>query len=943
MRKLYLLLFLCAGFLTEIACSDKKENAPDTFGIDEALLTQEFTNAEGVVSIPVKTTLAAKAWSVESDADWCKVTPYATSFSIAVSANTDANIREAKVTVTSTLNNYTVRVTQLGAGKAILVRPNSVTVNPEGEEISLKVTANIPYELKVPENCDWMRVLPNGKAAEERIQAFEVDANNDYATRQVVVRFVGTEDATVIDSCVITQSPRSSSAGDIELEGDIRVKPTRGAASENQPGQGIENCFDGKFSADGGAPYHSIWGQTAQFPVTLEFFFDGTQDIDYLIYYTRSGNGNFGKLKIYTATQSAPDYTLAGDYDFRMQNAPSKVVFKEGLKKVTKIKFSVESGMNDFVSCDEMEFYRKNIASSLDEKLLTVFQDITCSELRKDVTATKINALPGYFARVATALQNGEYNDWQRDFRIRDYEAYSYVEEWAEKLMTKKYSNLDNPTGIYAEAGDTLIVLVGDTHGQSVALQSITEARNGSGADSYMQVQASGDMYLLSEGVNKICMRNSGMLFLMYNTTLPAEPVRVHIPIGSGTVNGFFDLNEHKTDTKYAELLRKATYKYFCVRGEKIMFYFHREKMLEHVPNEILSAINLWDNIIGWQQELMGIENVRPSQVNNHLFAISPEGSYMWASDYQIAFVYTYLGNILLYDNVMSAKDNAWGPAHEIGHIHQQAINWPGCTESSNNLFSNYILYKLGKYCSRGTELSALATNRLINSQPWVTMGSATHQNEDTEIHMRMNWQLWNYYHRCGYKTDFWQTLFKLLRNDRIVESDPGGAQLKFAMRVCESANENLTDFFEMWGFFEPVDMTIEQYGTWKYKVTDKMIADAKAYMAQFPEPKHAFYYLEDRKNGDVGIESYRVGDVGYWTQFRDDQKITKTVTYTLADRKLTIHDGAEAVAFEIRKGDTLLFFSNFLSFEVPASVSLESAQVYAVQADGKRLLLTKQ
>ena len=60
-------------------------------------------------------------------------------------------------------------------------------------------------------------------------------------------------------------------------------------------------------------------------------------------------------------------------------------------------------------------------------------------------------------------------------------------------------------------------------------------------------------------------------------------------------------------------------------------------------------------------------------------------------------------------------------------------------------------------------------------------MGSATHQNEDTEVHMRMNWQLWNYYHRCGYKKNFWQTLFKLLRENRISESDPGEGQLKFA------------------------------------------------------------------------------------------------------------------------------------------------------------------
>ena len=147
----------------------------------------------------------------------------------------------------------------------------------------------------------------------------------------------------------------------------------------------------------------------------------------------------------------------------------------------------------------------------------------------------------------------------------------------------------------------------------------------------------------------------------MYNCDLTShpKPIKIHIPLGSGTVSGFFDLKEHKTNAKYAELLSKATDKYFGVRGDKIIFYFHRDKLREFVKDEILSAINLWDNIIGWEQELMGIEDVRPTQVNNHLFAISPEGAYMWASDYRIAFVYTYLENILLYDKVMSAKDNA--------------------------------------------------------------------------------------------------------------------------------------------------------------------------------------------------------------------------------------------------------------------------------------------
>lgn len=116
-------------------------------------------------------------------------------------------------------------------------------------------------------------------------------------------------------------------------------------------------------------------------------------------------------------------------------------------------------------------------------------------------------------------------------------------------------------------------------------------------------------------------------------------------------------------------------------------------------------------------------------------------------------------------------------------------------------------------------------------------MGDATHQGEDTEIHMRMNWQLWNYYHRCGHNPKFWQTLFKLLREDRITESDPGGAQLKFAMKASEAAEEDLTDFFDLWGFFIPGEDTIEQYGTWKYKVTEEMIQEAKTFMKNSRNP----------------------------------------------------------------------------------------------------------
>ena len=926
------------GLALQCCGLDAPEKEPPVFEIAESELKQDFTAEASAVSIPVTTNMTQEEWSVESsEPDWCLAGQASSkAVQITVRASGEVDLRTAQVTVKSSLRSYVIQVRQLGYGPAILIKEPSVRAPAEGGSVKVTVTANVEYTIEKSEQSEWIVESPGTKALEDRAYLYTAEPNPGYMERTAEIVFTWKDGDNVTASCTVTQDSRPSDVKDVAVEGDIKIVPSRGEDSEHQQGQEIDKSFDGK-RGSGATPYHSVWNKSAKFPVTLEYFFDGAPDIDYIIYYSRSGNGNFGELDLYIATEEHQDYELQGSYDFKQQNAPSRIVFPQTKKGVTKIKFSVKSGLNNFVSCDEMEFYRYNGETDLDHQLLSVFEDITCTELRDGVDFDQINALPGYFGALATRMKTDTYDEWEKDFRLQEYEPYSNVDEWAEKLMTKRYGDLDNPTGICVEAGDSVVVLVGDTHGQSLAIQCIGEEDAGG----YKQTAASGETYFLREGVNKIGFSSPGMLFIMYTAKPTAGPVTVHIPYGSGYVSGFFDLKRHKTNEKYKELIGKAVYKYFCVRGNNIIFYFHRQQMQAAVPTDILSAINLWDKIVGWEQELMGIGDVRPKEFNNHLFAISPEGSYMWASDYRIGFVNSYLENILLEEKVMSAKDNAWGPAHEMGHIHQRAINWPSSTESSNNLFSNYVLYKLNRYCSRGSELSALATARCLNHQGWWNMGSSTHQNEDTEIHMRMNWQLWNYYHRCGYKEDFWPTLFKLLREDRIVESNPGEGQLKFAMKASEAAHENLTDFFEMWGFFETVNSQIEQYGTWNYVVTEEMIKKAKDYMSKYPKPQHAFYYLEDRKNNDVGIEKYQVGDVGYYTQFKDDKKITKTISVTRSGRTYTVNNGDEAVAFELRESGSdsrLLWFSNFFKFTVPEGISgIDNASFYAVQADGER------
>lgn len=812
----------------------------------------------------------------------------------------------------------------------------SFEVDRTSAVLEVKATTNLALgEWKVDQgDIKWLSTSKKSISSTEVGITIRVNENTEPAKRTATLNVTGTK-GTVLATITVTQYGDNT----LKVDEDIRVRPVSGRASEAQGGQDIDKSYDGDYNTH----YHSRWNQSANFPVTLEYFFTGNDVVDYLIYYTRNGNGNFGKLSLYVATDAQHNYNKVGDYDFGEKGTPSLIDIPGSLKP-TAIKFEVHSGFCNFVSCAEMEFYASAKEKPLEERLLTVFTDVTCSELRPGVTDAMIDGLDEYFSRVARALKNNTYDAYEKEFRVRSYEPYSKNTEWAAKLMTKVYSDLDNPTGISVKAGDEVVVCVGDTHGQTISLQSIWEEDGGG----YRMTQAAGVSYFLRPGINKLTMKEQGQLFVMYNTDITspdAKPVKIHIPLGSGTVTGFFDLKEHKTDQEYARLLGKASHKYFCVKGERIMFYFHRTKL---TPT-ILSAINLWDDIIGWQQELMGIEDVRPSQFNNHIFAISPEGSYMWATDYRVAFVYTYLDNILLRDKVMAAEDNAWGPAHEIGHVHQKAINWASSTESSNNLFSNYIIYKLGKYKSRGRGLESVATARYVNGQGWYNMGDATHMNEDTETHMRMNWQLWNYYHRCGIKPDFWPTLFGLMREVGLDEgSDPGRKQLEFAKMASKAAGEDLTDFFEMWGFFVPVNTTLEQYGTYKYVVTDQMIADAKKYMAQFPKPKHAFQYIEDRVASEFPQNDYRytqVGDLGYYTTFTENKKVAADAAATVNGRNVTVTGAQNAVALEIRRGGVdgpVVYFSNFLKFEIPSSINLDNCTLYAVQADGTRISLKK-
>lgn len=918
------------------ACSDETVSAEQPcFQINEENLNLNFEQKSSFVTIPVNTNLELSQWSVSSDNDWCQVAQDKSTSGILVSvkASEEPDVRKATVTVSYPSGTLNIQVQQLGYGPAILVSPNAPILEATGGEIQVKVTANISYVPVISEGCNWINEIEpsESRAMTDKIFLYRVEPYDGYGEdRQAVLVFTGTDYSDVKSECKITQHPKDPSTEDIEEGGDIAFKPTGGKANQFQPGREIEKCWDG---LGGDNLYFSPWDGQTKFPVILEFEFDGTHTLDYFIYTPRStGDGQWGEFEVFYQTKESDDYVSLGAFDYKESTISTRQNLEKPIVNLTKLKFEIKSGKNGYVNVEELWFYEKNSEKSpLEKQLLNVFTDLSCSELLEDVTNEDIQALPGFFVDLATKLKNGTYDEWERKFRIQDYKPYSKPTEIARQLCIRAYTDLDNPTGIVVNAGEELIVLVGNTHGNLLYLQSI------------QGIAMSGERYLLHEGVNKLNIVQDGALFVMYNADLTSEdaqPVRIHIPLKSGHVSGYFDLERDKTDAVYQELLNKATHKYFIIKGKEVLLNFHRTKLKQYQPNGIVDYITAFDHIVNWQYDLLGFDDIRPRIFNNHINASSFEGDgYMWATEGQIGFQYeTGLSVIMPVENL---RINCWGPAHEVGHVHQGAINWTGCSESSNNLFSNYVTYKFGVNATNGKPLSFLA-ERMFGNEPWGNFGGVPDA-EDTDLHMRMYWQLYLYFHECSVNKNFYPELFKKLRAYSGVEQlSPGEHQMLFVKYASDVAKKNLTEFFETWGFLTPIDEIISQYGDQRYLVTDDMIAEAKDYMSQYPKPG-AFQYIEDRESGTY-LEHYKgnVGDVGYYTQFKNNIKITKTPVYSLSGQNVTVSNGDEAVAFEVWHDGKCKYFSNSFNFMIPNGLSANECMFKAVQADGTRKQMSR-
>lgn len=585
------------------------------------------------------------------------------------------------------------------------------------------------------------------------------------------------------------------------------------------------------------------------------------------------------------------------------------------------------------------------------------FADAACTELKPEYSSLSdsdlreaMDAYKGELLDVALKIKNNTWSEYEKEFRIHSYEPYSDVDKWDDILKITTYSYLSNPTGIYANTGDLIYIFVGNDIPENATLQ----------VDRVYMNAVSGIRSELKKGMNIIPVgRGNSMLYILYTVDTTGDKVladfdSLDIHIEGGILNGYWDKKRH-TDTDWVNITRKlATYKYIQVKGDKILLNMDKEALTasDCVPEKITECIGWWDQMQTWQHELMGLDvDGTLEKFNNlHCARTKDDATTMSSGAYNTNYPPHTLAGIMSYEKMMNGC-NFWGPAHEVGHANQGAINMIGCTEVSNNIFSNVVLYKFGRYMSRGGIISETSTN-YENAVPYST------QNEINIMHMtRMFWQLYLYYHVAGHKTDFFPQLFIALRNDKLVKktgssyTNNGDSDLlKFALKCCEVAGEDLTDFFNAWGFFIPMNRAkIGDYGNYYLTSTEAMIKTAKEAMSAYPKAA-AIEFIEDRiayYSRTDGVEGNRLnidynvgeaGDLGQFTAYMSDSIKTHAEGYLYSKfgNKVTFSKGTGAVGFRIYSNeDSLLTFCNTLEYMLPDNIASRELKYMAVSADG--------
>jgi len=315
-----------------------------------------FPVSQSGMEIFVETNIAGWTATVAaSGASWCSVRKDDSHLYVEAAENGNFDKRTTEITVVASTLQKTISVQQLGIKPVLTANSENSNLPSVKSQITIQVVANVDFDTLV--TVPWLHPVSSIAAKVSSVTysvRFDVETNPDTEERTTDITF-RQKNGDLSSTVKVRQAARDPEYKPGDHPGfasDFEIPVVRGEASEAQPGEGIERSFDGRMDTW----YHSRWGTGTRFPVTLTYFFENVEKMDYLIYYPRTegANGRVKELEVLFSTDGT-NFQSIGRYDFKGSGAPSILIFPESIENPKAVRIVVYSGtgdsVGDYVSC----------------------------------------------------------------------------------------------------------------------------------------------------------------------------------------------------------------------------------------------------------------------------------------------------------------------------------------------------------------------------------------------------------------------------------------------------------------------------------------------------------------------------------------------------------------------------------------------------------------
>lgn len=483
------------------------------------------------------------------------------------------------------------------------------------------------------------------------------------------------------------------------------------------------------------------------------------------------------------------------------------------------------------------------------------FESPMARSLKRSTKAADVRQIRNAQLReVAQQLMANSYDD---AYRYATYEAYLSPTTLGRQLMIGDgYSKYENMTGIYLPIGQHVVLVDDIQEGQEVNLvipnwnrrapEGMEPTKDPAGWGIHKRT------FRLQNGVNLIEVKDfDGLAYIDYYVDQPgtAKPISVHFP--AALVNGYFDITKHNDDD-WDKLLDNAVYPIIDAQGRYIQIAYPAEDCKRYAAGRGVELISNYDTLVYRQHRLLGLEKY-DKVPSNRILARVNYNYYMFRDGDGVAYMGTNPANAMPLvvdpDRVISG-DPCWGFSHEVGHVHQLRphFNWGGLGEVSNNVFSLYVTTSFGNP-SRIFEQDNYRKAR----ESIIDQRISYLQDEDVFNRLVPFWQLHLYFSRIAGNPDFYPDLFEAFRQQGAREqgarrprsggwsdrgANPAPYQLNFVKTACEVSQTDLTEFFDQYGFFTVGSFEYDDYGPYRYEMTQEMVDECRAAIAAMNLPK---------------------------------------------------------------------------------------------------------